>query len=156
MTDEQVIKEFERWIDAGRPRVWYSDAGRLWVSTNCPRWDEDTTYIVDDEQAELRKLQIDKPETKFQIKILDRWRDAEPEELWSTTYEYRVKPTEWYEDPNMIGKPVWVRDYNDEEWDIDIFVNYADGKERPFHCKSCSWAYTKPVKPEECYQGGKE
>jgi hypothetical protein len=59
----------------------------------------------------------------------------------------------WYEDPDMVGKPVWVRDNYKDEWSIGIFVNYTDEKEYPFRCKYSDWLYAKPIKPEDLYQG---
>jgi len=157
MTDAQLKQEFARWIDAGRPVVWYKRNDGSWGYVNeGPSWNNEDIYIVDDEQAELRKLQIDNPETKFEWFNGQRWCNCGSVPNWELGRKYRIKRTEWYEDPNIVGKPIWVRDYNDEEWDIDIFMNYADGKKRPFHCKSCSWGYAKPVKPEECYQEVKE
>jgi hypothetical protein len=93
MTDKEIIKEFTRWINADRPKVWYKDGEQGWTTASAPNWgNKDVYFIVNDEQAEIRRHLVDNPDTKFEIKILDRWRDAEPEELWLTNHEYRVKP----------------------------------------------------------------
>jgi len=157
MTDAQLKQEFARWIDAGRPAVWYKS------TTSNPRWlasgrqntcwkYSDTIYIVDDEQAELRKLQIDKPETKFEWFNGQRWCNCGSVPNWEPGRKYRVKPKEWYEDLDMIGKPVWVRDEDNEKWGIDIFIDYTDDKKYPFLCRNSDWTFAKPVKPEDLYQ----
>ena len=60
---------------------------------------------------------------------------------------------EWYEDPDMVGKPVWVRDGVNSYWSIDIFMSYVDGADFPFYTNFDYYKQAKPVKPEECYQG---
>ena len=81
MTDEQLIKEFKRWLNAGRPK-------------------------------------------------------------------------EWYEDPEMIGKPVWVRDRGTHNWKVRIFEGYNDDKY--ITSEYIEWKYAKPVKPEDLYQGAQD
>jgi len=160
MTEKQLIKEFERWVKAGRPKMWYKRSNGSWgYVSGIPSWNNKDIYIVDDDHTELRKLQIDEPDAKFQYynEIAKEWQTIQDLNWdFNPDVKYRLKPTEWYEDPDMVGKPVWVRDYNNEEWDIDILVNYADEKKSPFRCKSCSWTYAKPVKPEDLYQGDKD
>jgi len=156
MTEKQLIKEFARWIDAGRPAVWYKS------TTSNPRWlasgrqntcwkYSDTIYIVDDDHAELRKLQIDKPDTKFEWFAGQEWHDCKDIPNWDLETKYRVKPTEWYEDPDMVGKPVWARDIDDGKWNLDIFEKYVSNNICPYRCKSYAWVHAKPVEPEDLY-----
>ena len=153
MTDEQLKQEFARWIDAGRPVVWYKRNDGSWGYVNAaPSWNNEDIYIVDDEHAELRKLQIDKPETKFEWFNGQRWCNCGSVPNWEPGRKYRVKPKEWYEDLDMIGKPVWVRDEDNEKWGIDIFIDYTDDKKYPFLCRNSDWTFAKPVKPEDLYQ----
>ena len=148
-----IIKEFERWINADRPKVWVKGKeDDRWDTMRVPCWNSSgLVYIVDDEQAELRKLQIDEPDTKFQWFNVQEWRNCNPS--WDIDIEYRVKPKEWYEDENMVGKPIWVRDCTTDEWDLDIFVKYDPKHNFEFVGKSFMWKYAKPVKPEDLYQG---
>ena len=156
MTKEQVKQEFNRWIDAGQPKVWV-----IYVTTNCwelvvsPTWKfygDTYTYIVDDDHAELRKLQIDKPDTKFQVLLYCAWVDTKPE--WFIDREYRVKPLEWYEDPELVGKIVWVKDCEAYGWSLDVFERYDDNESvHKFCCKSSAWRYAKPANVEDLYKG---
>ncbi len=97
MTNEEIKKEFNRWIDAGRPAVWYKsnvdNQWRLVYKGENPSWITDFTYIVDDKYAELRILEIDAPDTKFQIKRSKEgiWKDCDIPS-WYKGVEYRVKP----------------------------------------------------------------
>ena len=155
MTDEELKQEFNRWIDVGKPEIWYKDSKHEWVTVLVPNWrNKDAYFIVDDEQAELRKFQIDNPNTKFQAYYNNKWTDTTPS--WFIDRKYRVKPLEWYEDPNMIGKPVWVRDSVNSYWVIDVFMSYTNDAEYLFECGRGGWKEAKPVKPEECYQEVKE
>ena len=60
-----------------------------------PDWKEDVTYIVDDVHAVLRKLQIDKPDTVFEVDTKDGcgW-EGTYSPTWSFNHEYRVKEEE--------------------------------------------------------------
>jgi len=64
--------------------------------------------------------------------------------------------TEWYEDPNMIGKPVWVRDEDNDLWDVELFRAYNKDAEFPFYTNFDYYKQAKPVQPEECYQVEKD
>ena len=90
MTHEQ---EIIRWAKSlNRTKVWCKSDLADWSITHVPRWTDDTIYIVDDIHAELRKLQADKPETKFELlSKLKRgeWVDTDPG--WQLDREYRVK-----------------------------------------------------------------
>ena len=154
MTDEKLIKEFTRWVLVGKPSVWVKqDGDTVWYTKHTTYQNSSkVTYIVDDEHARFRKLQVDEPDTKFQAfdtKEKD-WYDCDP--TWDIGCKYRVKPKEWYEGPNVIGKPLWVWDA-EEEPDIDLFIEYVNNSEYPFKCKNGSWKQAKPVKPEDLYQG---
>ena len=91
-----MVEEFKRWIEAGRPDLWYRHdlVIEKWSKTDSPRWYKENIYIVDDEQAALRMLQADKPETEFECFItgINDWRETEPE--WSLYNEYRAKVEE--------------------------------------------------------------
>ena len=157
MTNEQIKTEFARWVDTGRPSVWVRDAkdnNTRWSKLHRPSWDSNTMYYVtDDKHAELRKLQIDKPDIKLQIKSMDGcWIDAVIV-YWDINAEYRAKPKEWYEDPNIVGKPIWARELENSPWYLDVFKEYNSYNFRPFKCERNTWKYAKPVKPGKCYKG---
>ena len=99
MTDKELVKEFERWILAGRPRVWVKvdrDAEiSKWDTIEVPFWNPSrTVYIVDDEQAEIRKHLVDNPNTKIQFRINSnrKWADIINPQFDIPNCEYRVKP----------------------------------------------------------------
>ena len=158
MTNEELINEFKRWLNAGRPAVYIRSISHFkedtWEFTYIPKWASNTYYIVDDEQATFRKLQIDKPDTKFQVKRSkqDVWKACD-KPSWYKGVEYRVKRTEWYEDPNMNGRPVWCKNCKDNEWEIDIFLSYHKNDKLPFNCLNDCWKYAEPVKLEDLHQG---
>ena len=157
MTNEQLIKEFERWILAGKPYVWVQQDSDSWYISPTTCWNSsDVTYIIDDEHATLRKLQIDEPDTKFQVYHTStmKWETVEP--VWEPGRKYRIKRTEWYEDPAMVDKPIWVKDDDSMCWGIDIFLKYTRGVRYPFECRGSNWKEAKPIKPEDLYQGGKD
>ena len=91
MTNEELIKEFSRWLNNGKGDVWYRE--EEWSSWGLisVAWDnKDAQYITNDKHAELRKLQIDEPDTKFEFfGVKDSWVEAKPQ--WSVELEYRVK-----------------------------------------------------------------
>jgi len=155
MTNEQIKKEFSTWINLDRPAVWvrnYFKNGE-WYITNSPAWDENYVYIVDNEHAELRKLQKDEPYTKFQIwrEFEEEWWDCECP-MWNPKHKFRVKPKEWYEDPEMVDKPVWVSDaYSSKEY-ITLFKRYDKSSQYPIVTSRGNFKTARPVKPEECYQ----
>ena len=165
MNKEEIINEFNRWIEAGRPAVWVKDKDKYpnneWNKQFKTCWSQPDTkyYIVDDKQAELRKLVIDKPDTKIQVKyytesseegVIVGWRNTIPD--WNPEWDYRVKPKEWYEDSDVIGKPVWVRDRETDIWQVDKFLYYTHDSEIPrFNCSIHNWKYAKPVKPEDTF-----
>ena len=97
MTDKELIDEFGRWVANGRGAIWYRE--EEWSSWGLisVAWDnKDAQYITNDKHAELRKLQIDKPDTKFEFfSIRDVWVEAKPQ--WNLELEYRVKVEPVYE-----------------------------------------------------------
>ncbi len=169
MTNKELISEFKRWLNTNKPKVYIKSISHfkedIWEFTYIPNWTSNTYYIVDDAHAEFRKLQIEKPDTQFQLlqyqeagldsngepKVKAVWVDCKPD--WNLNEKYRIKPLEWYEDPNMIDKPIWVRDDDTEKWSIDIFLGYTASASCQFNCKDGRWYYAKPVKPEDLYQG---
>jgi len=169
MTNEELINEFKRWISAGRPKVYIRSISHfkedIWEFTYIPNWTSNTYYVVDNAHAEFRKLQIEKPDTQFQLlqyqeagldsnsesKVKAVWVNCKPD--WNLNEKYRIKPLEWYNNPNMKNKPVWVKSHKDNEWEIDIFLSYHKNDRLPFNCLNDCWKYAKPVKPEDLYQG---
>jgi len=65
----------------------------------------------------------------------------------------KFERTKWYKDPAMVGRPVWVRDEDNELWDVELFRAYDKDAEFPFYTNFDHYKQAKPVKPEECYQG---
>ena len=90
-----MIEEFKRWMEAGRCNVWHKTIGinEKWDKVFRPVWNPKSIYIVDDEHATLRMLQVDSPETKFEVELSDGWTEVR-EPLWDLDNEYRVKVEE--------------------------------------------------------------
>lgn len=85
------IKEITRWLEAGKLKVW--NKGKKWRLIT-PDWLGDCIYIVNDRQAELRKLTIDKPSTKIEFEMCaGLWKIA-VEPTWDVGINYRVKEEE--------------------------------------------------------------
>jgi len=150
MTNKQIKAEFARWIDADRPSIWikFEDIESKWELKDKVSWDSNQLYyIVGDNHSELRKLQIDEPNTKFQVKskIDGEWKDISII-FWDLVSKYRVKPKEWYEDPNMIDKYIWVRNYTTEEWLIYRYTGYIKDARFPYKTFGKCWKYAIPVK----------
>ena len=94
MKHEKEIIRFAKSKEHTRVWVFGADYGK-WELTANPRWVEERTYIVDDIHAELRKLQIDKPDTKFEVysNLTHKWvSDSSPS--WHVSNEYKVKDPE--------------------------------------------------------------
>jgi len=103
-------------------------------------------------------LQIDEPNAEFQWFNGQKWLSCEGVPSWNIGTKYCIKPKEWYEDPDMIGKPVWVRDQETDSWKIRIFKDYKAHRfftEANIIKTSIGWNYAKPVKPEDLYQEAK-
>jgi len=90
--------EIQRWLEnTNEPDVWVkneNDKIKTWKKQSFEdcSWDKNCHYIVDDKYAELRKIQIDKPDTKFEYwdEYEKKWLDTYP--LWDSCL-YRIKPT---------------------------------------------------------------
>jgi len=91
-------KEIQRWLyDKKEPKMWVKDKfvnNGEWFKVefeDCS-WDKECYYIVDDKCAELRKLQIDEPNTKIEYysERLNRWFETTCPE-WDINTKYRVK-----------------------------------------------------------------
>ena len=102
-------KEMQRWLEnsneasvwvkgkIGKNTKWFNskfDESSKWIKLkfeDCG-WDENRHYIIDDEQAELRMLQIDEPNTRFEYydEYLNKWIET-TRPAWHTNIKYRVK-----------------------------------------------------------------
>ena len=89
-------KEMIRFIESEYgTEVWYKNNNSTkWRKSQVPRWDKDTTYIVDDEYATLRKESID---TKMPIQVynkeLSEWQTPNFDlEFDGNIKNYRLKP----------------------------------------------------------------
>jgi len=94
MTNEQLKKEFSRWVDNEQGLVWYKgDSVWMLIATT---WSGTGHYITNDKHQELRRLEIDIPETKFEFYNINyNWVEAKPQ--WNPELEYRVKVEPVYE-----------------------------------------------------------
>ena len=160
MNNEEIKNEFAKWIDLEKPTIWYRKHNNKseWKESRLVSWEDKYIYIINDRYSELRKLQIDNPKTKFQMKqfqqagydnkgnvqVKEVWIDVEPN--WDYTTVYRVKPLEWYKKEENRGKPIWVRDNECEEWYVDIFLCKEGSR---YICEGSYWKYAKPITKDE-------
>ncbi len=69
-------------------------------------------------------------------------------------YLHEIVEQQWYEDPDMVGKPVKVRNNKDNNWKFDIFEEYRDENDKPFYCDNWkSYKYAEPLTESDLYQG---
>ena len=60
MTNEELKKEFSRWVDNGKGDVWYREKDWTAWGLISVSWDNDLAYYVtNDSQAEFRKIVIE-------------------------------------------------------------------------------------------------
>ncbi len=59
----------------------------------------------------------------------------------------------WYEDPDMVGKPVKVRDSEKDEWRFSEFASYEESSVRKFMCNQWQWVFCEPLTAADLYQG---
>jgi len=98
MNDEQMIKEFERWVKAGRPRVWVknvSDKEGDWVLMPLlPTWFKNRVYVIDDEYAEIRKAFYDGKKIQWRCESEQEWYPLSYDDFYKPVDKYRIKPEE--------------------------------------------------------------
>lgn len=80
-------------------KVWYRVPNcKLWAITSQPCWEQETTYICNDEWADLRKKQADGKQLQFKDgDLVPEWKDGEltVDNLEMTKLEWwRIKPEE--------------------------------------------------------------
>jgi len=111
MSHEHWKNEINRWADSPEgTKVWCRQTIK-WVLYSAPSWSKKFQYIVDDCHAELRKLQIDEPETKFEMRDVDKWYCVEVS-AWLIDEEYRVKEEPKTETYYEVIVPSADRTYN--------------------------------------------
>ncbi len=59
----------------------------------------------------------------------------------------------WYEDPDMIGKPVKVRDCQEDEWVFEVYTGYRKGHDFQYATNSNIRMYCEPLTSADLYQG---
>ena len=59
---------------------------------------------------------------------------------------------QWYEDPDMVGKPVKVRDSEKDEWRFSEFASYEESSDRKFMCNQWQWVFCEPLTASDLYQ----
>jgi len=147
-----LVNEFSRWLESGRLGVWkgVNKNGKYeWKLIDIyPSWAQDCVWVVDDDQAEFRKLAIENPKVKFEyLTSSGEWVECIPN--WNITTKYRLKKDEWYFKEEYAFSPVWVKNNIDDNWDIDVFINYLPSSKMKFVCNRSAWKYAKLVYSEE-------
>jgi len=91
-------QEIQRWLNTlDEPLIWVKEKENTFSSwhkqpfLSC-NWLDNYIYIIDDNLAELRKLQIDKPGTKFEYwsERSKKWKKIQPIN-WNINIDYRIK-----------------------------------------------------------------
>ena len=129
---------------------WLRDSKCGWDLINKPGWVEDNIYIVDDAHAELRKLQIDKPKTKFKVKISTGWKNID-NKLWRIDWEYKV--VDWTDD--AIGKLCIFADHEDKlivsdyDSEVDVLTAIHEKAEFKYAHRSSSWKFCRLLTKED-------
>ncbi|MCF6331008.1 MAG: hypothetical protein L3I99_05615 [Sulfurimonas sp.] len=94
MTNDAKIKEFAKWLQAGKKKTWtktHSDSE--WQLLE-PDWFSNYNYITNNRHAELRKMKVDKPETVIEAEILPNLWRVGLDPTWYIDVNYRFKKEE--------------------------------------------------------------
>jgi len=83
MNKEQLKKEFSKWLDNGRPKVWVGYGNGAWDISTEPFMCEDCIYVIDDEMAFFRKAWLDGRRLQWQQADTETWFTFEVEPDWS-------------------------------------------------------------------------
>ena len=97
MTNEELIREFSKWVNSGKGDVWYRKANTKKWCIAFPNWEGNGHYIVEDKHTEFRKLKIDKPSTEFEFRKGENDWSIARHPNWDVKLEYRVKAEPVYE-----------------------------------------------------------
>jgi len=80
--------------NVGDKGVWLRTSFEKWIllPNKEVNWFCDCEYVVNDDQAELRKLQMDYPDTKFEVYLNSRlgWVFTVPV-FWDPSFKYRIQ-----------------------------------------------------------------
>jgi len=68
-------------------------------------------------------------------------------------YLHEIVEQKWWEDPDMVGKPVKVRDNLKDEWSYDFFGSFSKSSIHTFNCIHETWAFCEPLTAADLYQG---
>ena len=129
MKNDKLKQEFDRWLDNGKGEIWYKNIGAWYLQY--VNWNGTGSYITNDKHAELRKLQIDKPDTVFEIQDTDgSWNERRPS--WHIDREYRVKVEPIYEYqymyPVAVGRNNFALTEHRTKCDIDGYTKIEETK----------------------------
>jgi len=119
MKNEEIKKEFNKWLEAGRPQVWVKDLGDPtdeWDTTSYPKWMEGITYIIDDEYAKIRKAFYDGEVIEWRFAGEQMWYRLLKDNFYKFVNEYRIKPKEPVYEYQWIGQFDNGRYIFTEEW----------------------------------------
>jgi len=67
-------------------------------------------------------------------------------------YLHEITEHLWYEDPDMVGKPVKARDLERDEWTLAYFNGYQKHDNYKFDCAGAQWKYAEPLTAADLYQ----
>ncbi len=76
----------------------------------------------------------------------DRWRFRGFSKL------HELVEQQWYEDPDMVGKPVKVRDSGKDSWEVYYFSRYNGTNHMPYYAGGTNWKYAEPLTAADLYQ----
>ena len=67
-------------------------------------------------------------------------------------YLCELAEQQWYEDPDMVGKVVKVKQMKAHTWSLDYFGSWAIDGVDCFYCERDVWAYAEPLTAADLYQ----
>ena len=149
-----IIEAFAR----GEEIYYYNrDTGEFRL-TDKPLFSTESDYVIHNEFFDARKAQLLGEQIQFRFKGTEEWLDLLVPIIEADGYEYRVKPKEWYELEENVGKIILVGDTNDKNnaW-LRYFKDYEKSEESPFATTAGStWKYAWLIDPEELAKGIKQ
>ena len=110
MSERKHKLEMQRYASSQEgTEVWYKHDNGAWRLVSNPFWNEDITYIIDDEWAKLRKAQIDGKTIERRISIDSPFHIVDIEKCTMTYIDnYRIKkePAYYYRWERLTAKRI--------------------------------------------------
>ena len=136
--------------------VWVKKLGYDWFLSDCVKWLPENKYVIDDGFfVEERKAFAEGKTVQYKLIDRDYWTEVDKDHKWDKHFQYRVKPKEWYELEENIGKLIMISDsLTDTDIAVKEFVKYIAGDKYPFRTTTGKmYRYARLILPEELAKG---